>query len=715
MSNLLGQLSEAIVKGLQTEVVVCFKKLVDLHPGSWRTQLSRIDAFPDPSVSRISIDAAQSRCGMLRAALPEILDAGYIDLDSLKWLLSFTTEYLRSLRTIIVLREQLSSIAFFKDSVSTQTFRLGVLIENQSRSAFVKIHESAKTMGFLNPLNSIEATLPTLDGGSTNIVGSYEALVESAELILRYSHYKMNSQQNFGALSIKSPFEDSDVMNLFYISAKWRVLNEEMSAVRYSGWSSHIDTNHACYVPGDISAYICWEISKVRDQQIGIQFHSEKNLLAGYPDQETSLNEFARSITLPEAGTLWNGEFSKELFATQMQHSIFCRTAEDWAKLKHLSEYADSLRIDDKALSWLSWLKAAAVLQSFSFAISRCAHVDSTTIPPDLLSCILVVSRVSLISLFTVAGLDSVTATEAVNALTFSQKHKSLELWDMPLLPIEEDKLLLVPGLICNANPTRMLENAVRQWGDNSNGAKGSSFEYRIFRIIEDSKCGKCKRNVKFSGSKGDIIECDLVWWWGDYLFLIEAKCMPSISSHAEYALRRSVVIEALSQLKRRREEIHSNWNSFRRSASECDLPVECPRMENVITVAVSNVTAFSGWKTKDGVVTDMYIFNRYFEDPEITAALIGESASKTSTTKIGMIRNGDPSPTGFSKYLEAPIQCEVHKSAVNLDMVYSCHATDAFPVWKLQSSYQPPEESNIINMVGKLFLKHNGDSPNFT
>jgi hypothetical protein len=152
------------------------------------------------------------------------------------------------------------------------------------------------------------------------------------------------------------------------------------------------------------------------------------------------------------------------------------------------------------------------------------------------------------------------------------------------------------------------------------------------------------------------------------------------------------VIEEAFSQLARRRSEVRSCWSAFRAKADKCTLPGDCPPNERIETIGLTNVTSFTCWRRVEGLITDDFVFRRYFGEPEITLRAAGPTGSDMHIANIGRIRSDEPSPADFIKYLDAPPQCASVSDQISLVMIRSHFSSEQTQVWRMDAEYHPED-----------------------
>lgn len=662
---------------------------ISSNHANWRRILSHLDALPDPAGPRTDPPVLARRCRTLqRAAMNAELEPA----DRL-WIGSLALVTARSAGSFAHLRAFLRSLAFFSDSLSTQTYRLAVFIEHQSRQGMRLAQQHGELAGGYHPYAILDHYLPAPMGGKASILGAYEELVEAAELILRYSHYSCSADQRSAALVPRHPFFDPDLERLFKAAGVWRALLDVGCAVRFARWHTHaFPGDHACYSPTDHDEYVRHRVGDLREQAIMAQFWGESVDIDAGRSRHDALRAIAKELSYPEPGRVWDGRYPKKLAELVRSDRTLITRTEQWLSFRHYEPFARAIRLDGSECGWDVWLAARNAMEILAETFSLCVADPGGEDPADdWRRYILVVRKSDLVQFARETGLTKRQAEVAMSSMIFDQKRRSLELWDTPLLPLSPEKLVFIPSLWGASSSARALENAVSQWVPTAMTARGFPFERDFLADLEEIEGGAAKRGIEISDQDGKPVEYDLVWWWGEHLFLVETKCLHSVHSFPDFDSAKASIEYGIEQLRRRRNVLRSEWSHFRNAAVPIPLPVELPEDGNIIGILVTNLTCFTTLRTTDNlVVCDDVCFRRYFGDPSIAVYTRESTSEGRLVAQLGSIRSQPPSPTNFVEYLKAPPQWRSVRDRLTPEMVQSIASETEYPFWRLMLEYHP-------------------------
>lgn len=200
--------------------------------------------------------------------------------------------------------------------------------------------------------------------------------------------------------------------------------------------------------------------------------------------------------------------------------------------------------------------------------------------------------------------------------------------------------------------------------------------------------------NLKFKNKYNNDLECDIVARWEEYLIFIEVKCTKAIFSPSDVFRARKRIDKAIDQLNIRRDACLENWEVFRKSASKLELPVKPLSADKIILIAVTNVLEFTGWKTRDVIVTDEFCLRRFFDEANVEVYL-GEERIGT----MGKIREKElPTVAEFLTYLDDPPQVKNVRKHLKFDPIFLPTINDTDPkIAMFSMSYVPPNDLDIV------------------
>lgn len=178
-----------------------------------------------------------------------------------------------------------------------------------------------------------------------------------------------------------------------------------------------------------------------------------------------------------------------------------------------LSEILGYSIVDDHerpcGLRLLEWIRGYAALQCL--AKERYSQHGKSGIYFSI-------PREDLIDLLDRVGLKDGTAEIFIDQA--SLRMSSRDLFDQPLIRIEDGSLLLFgPGLL-NSDPARLTLSAIGNEGEQL-GRKGNAFEAETLRFFQDQ--GYAAKAFKFK-HEGEEYQYDAIVPWDDHVFVLECK-----------------------------------------------------------------------------------------------------------------------------------------------------------------------------------------------
>jgi hypothetical protein len=187
--TMLGSLDAALGSADVVQAARALRALANAEP-NWRRLVARLGAIADPASPSYDTARVVQALQCLLAATQTLATTGIVTHDDVVWIASLLLLSKEVGSRLDVVRSRLAGVGFTKDSLSTQTFRLGVLMEHQARLGFREVTKRTVNRT-LDPFAHVHDEFELPGGGMTSVQGAIEQLVESAELILRYGHFQM--------------------------------------------------------------------------------------------------------------------------------------------------------------------------------------------------------------------------------------------------------------------------------------------------------------------------------------------------------------------------------------------------------------------------------------------------------------------------------------------------------------------------------------------
>jgi hypothetical protein len=304
--------------------------------------------------------------------------------------------------------------------------------------------------------------------------------------------------------------------------------------------------------------------------------------------------------------------------------------------------------VDDQeqpcGLRLLEWIRGYATLQCL--ARKRYAHHGKSGL-------YFTVPREELVAILDRVGLKNGAAEIFINHA--SLRASSRDLFDQPLIRMQDGSLLLFgPGTL-NSDPARVTLSAI---GNQSQqlGRKGKAFEQEILRFFE--KQGFAAKSFKFRRD-GDEFEYDVVVPWDDHIFVLECKNR-TLSGHnpvAAYYFALEVA-SGIEQVKRLAAAL----------VDHADIVLERSGIDvanKTIVPCVVNSLPYAMKGAQDGVyVTDASALKRFFQERNFHIIrphnLKGKGTVLHRTAMKALWQGDKPKPVDLVSYLSDPLQLQL-------------------------------------------------------
>lgn len=167
-------------------------------------------------------------------------------------------------------------------------------------------------------------------------------------------------------------------------------------------------------------------------------------------------------------------------------------------------------------LRFVEWLRGFCVLSKLA---------DDRQSGTDPAGLIFTIPRSDLVSILERCGLKHEAAETFIDAVTLTKA--SRDLFDCPLIAMADGSFLLFGPGVLSVNPARVVLSIISQRGE-ALGRKGKAFERDILSFLKDQNLHAKSFTVK---REGEDYEYDVVFVWGDYVFVLECK-NHSLSNH---------------------------------------------------------------------------------------------------------------------------------------------------------------------------------------
>lgn len=560
-------------------------------------------------------------------------------------------------------------------------YRFSAFLEDQAQLATSQIENEIDERGYFDTSILQENVIETQFGGAnSNYFHGYEEKCEDLELILYQAMDRFKSNFYGDVESVKSPYNDSEFSKLNGYSTAWRALKRLWEDVKYRNWRPFTpdpnNLNVRIYVPDDKEEYLRCVIGWIRIQQYITERQYNDSIKKGRSkdDAVDYVELLAKPIELPNFNQSWNGQIDINLLKKAIsQKESFYQEALSTRGFYYEQLLTDVVLHSPKGtVPWENYWKASKVIRTLADVFHETVRnqIVGFSEGDELRKVIFVNESILANIVCELTGMNPNDCSHALSSLTYSLECPELEIWDMPLIKTDSQRVLLVPELIRMGNPIRSAENIISQWNDRLLDKRGNLLENALYEFFSKQK-GLRAQPLTFKTKDGSDIQCDLVIYWDGYVLVLEAKCTKQIFTAADFFRAKTRVQHAIEQLEIRRDAVLQNWENFRNSAPNLLLPSQVISRDKLKLIAISNVMEFTEWVTRDVIVTDEFCVRRFFGSAEVEVIGITSDGSRKMGS-AGRIRTKDEPTVGeFLTYLRRPPQVETVKKAMREKIIW--------------------------------------------
>jgi hypothetical protein len=595
--------------------------------------------------------------------------------------------------------------AAWKDRDTAKLWRACAALQSQNRLLTKRLNEHATKGDVFDPIAANAGFLEhPVTGNKIDAVTQSDTGTELTELILRATLHGSVPSGSPDYKEVKSPYEDEDFSTMQAMAARFLFLKEAWQQLKFDRWlltrvrvkdSEGEEKEVFGLRPRNRTEFLRRHVSYRRTNIFQVQ-EFVPTLMAerdAFTDTPGRLEQLAHSLEHPLVGERWNGKHNFRVLRNAAEYTHFTRAVQLFIELHHYDAWIDELSKARKLKGlapWDQYLRVRATLnllaKGFELASARLPDVDGHGCTRQVV-CTSTETLTQVVA--NSSNLEEAAVRSVIGELTFSPKARGgMEWWDMPLVPLGGGDLLLVPTVAIVGNPARTVEHLVSAF-TNQNSLRSRTFEAAATDHLPSVKDCRVAWSVKFDASDGKSVEFDVIAFWNGYVLLVEVKCLRSVSSPYEEYRAGLEINKAISQLKRRRALLSSDWDRLRKSAPVLNLPTDPVASDRVICIAVSNVMTFTGLVDEDVIVTDQFCFRRFFSrDPRI----MGTDYSFGGGTKLreyGRIRQlDDPTPAELREYLRDPPQARWIRKQLRPTWFWLYPALDLQPMCQLSTEF---------------------------
>jgi|SRR5579871_1325494 hypothetical protein len=328
-----------------------------------------------------------------------------------------------------------------------------------------------------------------------------------------------------------------------------------------------------------------------------------------------------------------------------------------------LSEIVSYSIVEDRerpgGLRLLEWIRGYCVLQQLARDRETQKHSSD--------SLVFVIPRDELISILKCCGLSYQAASYFVKATALNDS--SADLFDSPLINMQDGSLLVFGPALVAANPARVVLSIIANLGEPL-ARKGKAFETDILLFLKTKNLQGRTFKVKRDGEE---YEYDAVLCWGDYIFIFECKNHSLSNHHPIQAYYFDLEMRSNAKQVMRLADALCRYPDILSQQMQVDVTTK------TIVPCVLNALPFALPGPIDGVYfTDASVLKRFFQERYFhvnTPYRIDENVQLLHRTALHSLWAGDePTAADYLEQLREPFQ-------VNLILAHTELGSVPFPI----------------------------------
>ncbi|EIB6894444.1 hypothetical protein J587_2621 [Acinetobacter baumannii 144107] len=257
-------------------------------------------------------------------------------------------------------------------------------------------------------------------------------------------------------------------------------------------------------------------------------------------------------------------------------------------------------------------------------------------------------------------------SSEIIKFISFNPKRKiKADLWRMPIIKLENGKIILCLASLLHPNYSRCLEGWIQE-ADEKLDEKGQKFEIsfrnEIREILQENELlyndyyvyEPISENITFNEEKYEI---DILFRIGNHIFIGEAKCLVSADSPVSNWNIYKSLRKGSSQAIERKNFIIKNIKKF---SELLKYKGEISNLK-IIPFIVNSNRIFTGLIIDNIPVIDPIIFNQYFKNNNLTILAVNNIV----LASLELYKNKAELINNFEKYINYPPTIQTLKDRV--------------------------------------------------
>lgn len=645
-----------------------FSELITLNPDKWRLILFWEGLFPNPEDEKLSEKLSWFLSSFHLCMKEELIttDIASNILRSLIPTLNIGSRFQK-------IRKELESCDFFPKTLSTNVYRLGTFIETQTRKLEDKMFDK-QSAGEFDPVKANSSHFENkLSTGKNSGQEVYEGNCECIDLVLR-TLYRRNKCK-YGRLDInESPYGAVDFSRVLVLSSLWLGLKYLWANLILNDWHFVNKDDYIICCPTDENLFKHKAIANIRHNIFMTQLPSFVSITQDVhlEGEFWRIKKMARKIEIPTHGQEWDGKIESWELDKATTNNFLKKVVEWYLNNRFYGELIKELIVHDgdEQIAWNDWFEVWNGLNVICHAYTQAVD-NQVDVKKDYQRLVAIININNLAkTVSTACKLDQDKCISCLKLLTFKPSRKRFNIWSHPLLPVDTDKVLLVPALIKGSNPILALEDLIAEYAAADYSVRGRPFEKYLCTTLNKENDIQAEYAIIASSSDKEKLEYDLIATWQDHILLIEAKCIHTVNEINDEKHARTAIDYSIEQLAKRKKKLPFFWDSIRKQCPNLAMPEEVLAEDKILCISISNLMLYSG-QVKDGVVvTDDLCFKRFFGSSSVDLITLNGKHTSNARKLGSIVDKGARNPKGFIKYLLNPPQIDFVSKNMTLDYV---------------------------------------------
>lgn len=299
------------------------------------------------------------------------------------------------------------------------------------------------------------------------------------------------------------------------------------------------------------------------------------------------------------------------------------------------------------------WIRSLSILKKKAneFLETRKIKEDS-----HLYDICLYFDRKNLVADFLKYGIENENIDTIFKNLIFNSRNN--DLFDAPLIQIDQNSFLIVPSILANIDTTRVLMCMFLEKKTDMN-FKGIGFENKIIKELKSQNIIASSLNSKRKNKSGEdrIYQCDVAFLIDNDLFICECKAYSQPVTHRNYYELIDKKEDTITvQLKQIFDYYKNNLDIVK---SQLKLPTDY-KFNKIHSLLITTVPLGKSEKINSTFIIDHSAFSNFIRREDPTIPIL--SQNKGCKLDLFSLYKGEITKEKFLKFLKSPLPIELEK-----------------------------------------------------